>query len=199
MVDRNFEMRRLPAAMRFPSRKPGAPPVDNTLLDGELVEDADPDGKSSQRLRYLAYDACCVCGARCTARTLTRTLSLSPTLSPPSPCPLPLPSPSPHPLTRRVLHGRAPHAPADAWGGGARTAIRLGRAAAAAAEEADDSWAAGYLALRRGPVHGGAQGHVLGAAAAALIFARASAAALVAAHGEEGASSSSRSRTRCAS
>ena len=74
MVDRNFEMRRLPAAMRFPSRKPGAPPVDNTLLDGELVEDADPDGKSSQRLRYLAYDACCVCGACCMAEPLTHRL-----------------------------------------------------------------------------------------------------------------------------
>ena len=58
-------------------RKAGAPPVDNTLLDGELVEDADPDGKSSQRMRYLAYDACCVCGACCTAQPLTHRLMLA--------------------------------------------------------------------------------------------------------------------------
>eukprot|EP00320_Phaeocystis_rex_P014593 CAMPEP_0119084168 /NCGR_PEP_ID=MMETSP1178-20130426/128577_1 /TAXON_ID=33656 /ORGANISM="unid sp, Strain CCMP2000" /LENGTH=181 /DNA_ID=CAMNT_0007067109 /DNA_START=18 /DNA_END=560 /DNA_ORIENTATION=+ len=76
MVDRNFEMRRLPA-MYFPSRKAGAPPVDNTLLDGELVEDAAPDGKSAQRLRYLAYDACCVCNATVTSHPLTHRLMMA--------------------------------------------------------------------------------------------------------------------------
>lgn len=105
MVDRNFEMRRLPAAMRFPSRKPGAPPVDNTLLDGELVEDAEPDGKSSPRMRYLAYDACCVCGACCTAEPLTHRLMRA---------------------RREVLAPR----------------YALAASAAAAAEEAGDSWAA---------------------------------------------------------
>ena len=77
MVDRNFEMKRLPPAMHFPSRKAGTPLVDNTLLDGELVEDAAPDGKSDQRMRYLAYDACCVCGACVTAQPLTHRLMLA--------------------------------------------------------------------------------------------------------------------------
>ena len=74
MVDRNFEMRRLPPTMHFPSRKPGAPAVDKTLLDGELIEDAGPDGASDLRLRYLAYDACCVCGATVLAEPLTTRL-----------------------------------------------------------------------------------------------------------------------------
>ena len=72
MVDRNFEMRRLPP-MHFPSRKPGEPPLDSTLLDGELVEDERQDS-GPRRLRYLVHDACCVCGAALTTEPLTARL-----------------------------------------------------------------------------------------------------------------------------
>ena len=54
-----------PASRRLPptASSLSAPAVDKTLLDGELIEDAGPDGTSDLRLRYLAYDACSVCGA----------------------------------------------------------------------------------------------------------------------------------------
>ena len=58
MLDRNFGARRLPP-MHFPNRVRGEPPVDKTLLDGELVEDTTPEGP---KLRYLVYDACAVGG-----------------------------------------------------------------------------------------------------------------------------------------
>ena len=83
VVDRNFEMRRLPP-MRFPRHTDPTKPLDETLLDGELVIDTasstgakkrrrsgDGDGDeevsdegdapsaaTTPRLRYLAYDAC---------------------------------------------------------------------------------------------------------------------------------------------
>ena len=72
MVDRNFEMRRLPP-MHFPSRKPGEPPLDSTLLDGELVEDERQDS-GPRRLRYLVHDACCVSGVALTTESLTARL-----------------------------------------------------------------------------------------------------------------------------
>ena len=71
MVDRKFNLYRLPATMKFPGRAaPGAaagaeaPPLDRTLVDGELVEDERKaaDGSVERRLRYLVYDATCVCG-----------------------------------------------------------------------------------------------------------------------------------------
>ena len=90
VVDRNFEMRRLPP-MRFPRHTDPTKPLDETLLDGELVIDTasstgakkrrrsgDGDGDeevsdegdapsaaTTPRLRYLAYDACCVGGRKC--------------------------------------------------------------------------------------------------------------------------------------
>ena len=67
MIDRSFEMRRL-EPMHFPGRKPGEPPLD-TLLDGELVE-CQGTGGGGPRLRFLVYDACCVCGAALTAEPL---------------------------------------------------------------------------------------------------------------------------------
>lgn len=84
-VDRNFEMRRLPP-MRFPSRRDPAAPLDNTLLDGELIADRGgtgqliPDKKrkleedqeedvipepNARRMRFLVYDACRVAGKAC--------------------------------------------------------------------------------------------------------------------------------------
>lgn len=65
MVDRNFGMKRLPA-MHFPSRQSSETPLDNTVLDGELVIDEPrggaPPGQSEPRLRFLAYDSCSVSG-----------------------------------------------------------------------------------------------------------------------------------------
>ena len=68
MIDRSFEMRRL-EPVHFPGRKPGEPPLD-TLLDGELVE-CQGAGNGGPRLRFLVYDACCVCGATLTSEPLT--------------------------------------------------------------------------------------------------------------------------------
>lgn len=81
-VDRNFDMRRLPG-MRFPCRDDPDSKLDATLLDGELVIDAhatadtaDPaeaNGASSgasRRLRFLAYDACCVANKPCIDESL---------------------------------------------------------------------------------------------------------------------------------
>jgi len=65
-VDRRFEFIKLPA-MHFPARGGGAP-LDETLLDGELVLDAVRRGteegtiETRRSLRYLAYDACAVSG-----------------------------------------------------------------------------------------------------------------------------------------
>jgi len=88
-VDRNFDMRRLPP-MRFPTRTHPAKALDATLLDGELVLDTvgpgakkrprdDADGAeaaSEPRLRYLAYDACCVGGRKCCDESLRVRLML---------------------------------------------------------------------------------------------------------------------------
>ena len=93
-VDRNFEMRRLPE-MKFPSRQNAAVPLDNTLLDGELIADRGGTGQvidlarvtgdakdkkrprddaeeapaapeaNPRRMRFLAYDACRVAGKAC--------------------------------------------------------------------------------------------------------------------------------------
>ena len=65
MIDRNFELRRLPPSTRLPSRA-GAP-LDGTLLDGELIADtrsanSSPDSPNSPSLRFLVYDACSVGG-----------------------------------------------------------------------------------------------------------------------------------------
>ena len=57
-IDRNFEMKALPA-MYFPAREEGKL-CDRTLLDGELIVDDAADG--GLRHRFLAYDACCVHG-----------------------------------------------------------------------------------------------------------------------------------------
>ena len=66
MIDRNFNMRRLP--VQFPSVKSGAF-LNFTLLDGELVEDTDlSTGQIS--LRYLIYDACVVDNRKVTQETL---------------------------------------------------------------------------------------------------------------------------------
>jgi len=64
MVDRNFEFIALPK-MHFPvaGAADDEQQLDETLLDGELVLDdvLGPSG-ATEKLRYLAYDACCVRG-----------------------------------------------------------------------------------------------------------------------------------------
>ena len=85
-VDRKFDIRRLPP-IAFPSRQDPSTPLDNTLLDGELIIErggsgqpltnllncgkpsdegstsaaAGDDGRQ-ERIRFLAYDACRVAG-----------------------------------------------------------------------------------------------------------------------------------------
>jgi hypothetical protein len=51
-VDRNFDMRRLPP-MRFPSRADPSVPLDNTLLDGELIIERGGTGQSLSNLRSI--------------------------------------------------------------------------------------------------------------------------------------------------